>query len=83
VAQCIYRRHQDGPEERLQILARLHHGIVSLHPFLDYDGRMAQLLTDQAAPKLLGERIAVDLTTDRYLVPFARQMMGASKSLSI
>jgi fido (protein-threonine AMPylation protein) len=52
-------------EEKLRILARLHHGIVSLHPFLDYNGRLARLVTDQAARELLGESIAVDLTTDR------------------
>ena len=34
-------------------LARFHYGIVSIHPFLDGNGRLARVLTNQAARDLL------------------------------
>jgi hypothetical protein len=52
-------------EERMRILARLHHGIVSIMPFMDGNGRLARLVTHYAARELLGHGVAVDLTTDR------------------
>jgi len=54
-----------GHEERLQVLARLHYGIVSVMPFTDGNGRLARLVTHLAARELLGRGVAVDLTTDR------------------
>ena len=51
-------------EERLRVLARLHHGIVSVMPFTDGNGRLARLVTHFAARELLGRGVAVDLTTD-------------------
>jgi fido (protein-threonine AMPylation protein) len=52
-------------EARLRVLARLHHGIVSVMPFTDGNGRLARLVTHFAARELLGRGVAVDLTADR------------------
>jgi len=57
----------DDFEERMRILARLHHGIVSIMPFMDGNGRLARLVTHYAARELLGQGVAVDLTNDRLV----------------
>lgn len=54
-----------GHEERLRVLAKLHHGIVTMMPFMDGNGRLARFVTHLAARQLLGRGVAVDLTTDR------------------
>lgn len=54
-------------EERMLTLARLHHGIVSIMPFMDGNGRLARLVTHYAARELLGQGLAVDLTSDRLV----------------
>lgn len=45
-------------------LARLHHGLVAIHPFLDGNGRLARFVTDQAAIELLGRGVSRELTED-------------------
>jgi fido (protein-threonine AMPylation protein) len=66
-------------QERLQVLARLHHGIVSVMPFADGNGRLARHVTHLAARELLGRGVAVDLTTDRHAYHEAlRQADGGS-----
>lgn len=42
-------------------LAKLHHGLVSIHPFLDGNGRVARMTIDLAARDLLGMRIGSEL----------------------
>lgn len=51
-------------ETIIEGLARLHHSIVSIHPFLDANGRIARLLTDHSARELLGQRIGPELIAD-------------------
>jgi fido (protein-threonine AMPylation protein) len=55
-------------EDVIDALARLHHGIASIHPFVDGNGRVARAVTDQAARELLGRRVGMDLIKppDRY-----------------
>lgn len=45
-------------------LTRLHYGIVSIHPFLDGNGRLARFVTDQASREMLGRTISPELTKD-------------------
>ena len=42
-------------------LARFHYGIVSIHPFLDGNGRLARVLTNQAARDLLRRSVGPEL----------------------
>jgi fido (protein-threonine AMPylation protein) len=51
-------------EAVIEALARLHHGIVSIHPFLDANGRVARILLDQGAEELLGQRVGRALVSD-------------------
>jgi fido (protein-threonine AMPylation protein) len=46
-------------------IARLHYGLVAIHPFLDGNGRLARFISDQAARELLGRRIGRELTEDQ------------------
>lgn len=48
----------------VQALARLCHGILAIHPFLDGNGRLAAALTDQAAHELLGLSLGEALSSD-------------------
>jgi hypothetical protein len=48
-------------------LARLHYGIVAIHPFVDGNGRLARFVTDQAARELLGRGVSEEMTRDRRL----------------
>ncbi|HET7443613.1 MAG TPA: Fic family protein [Solirubrobacterales bacterium] len=48
-------------------LARLHYGIVAIHPFVDGNGRLARFVTDQASRELLGRGISEEITSDRRL----------------
>jgi len=52
-------------EATLPALAKFHHGLLSIHPFLDGNGRVARAVTDQAAHELLGIRIGSELGEDR------------------
>jgi len=45
-------------------LARLHHGFLAIHPFLDGNGRVARVILDQAARELLGKSITAEFTSD-------------------
>jgi len=45
-------------------LAELHHGFLSVHPFLDGNGRVARAITDQAARELLNQGIRAELSED-------------------
>jgi len=56
-----------GPQSVVPALARLHHGIVSIHPFLDGNGRLARFVTDQAAREMLGRSISHQMTKNRKL----------------
>ncbi len=46
-------------------LARLHHGLLAIHPFVDGNGRLARLIIDQVAHELADTRVSVDLVADR------------------
>ena len=48
-------------------LARLHYGIVSIHPFIDGNGRLARFVTDQAAREMLGRGVSREMTKDTDL----------------
>lgn len=48
----------------LRALAQFHHGFLSLHPFLDGNGRVARVLLDQAARELLNSGIGKELVSD-------------------
>jgi fido (protein-threonine AMPylation protein) len=74
-------------------LAELHHRFVSIHPFLDGNGRVARVLLDQAAAALRGAAVADRLVEDpdTYLLalrtadegdltPLARLIEGALAS---
>jgi cell filamentation protein len=50
--------------EVVAALAQLHHRFVSIHPFLDGNGRVGRALIDQAARELLGRPIGPALTAD-------------------
>lgn len=51
-------------ESVIDELAKLHHGFLSIHPFLDGNGRVARALLDQAARELLGQTTLPALTAD-------------------
>lgn len=51
-------------EEVVRGLAEFHHRFLSIHPFLDANGRVARLLLDQAARELLNQSVGRELTTD-------------------
>ncbi|WP_084597845.1 Fic family protein [Micromonospora chokoriensis] len=53
------------PDTALDLLARFHHGLVSIAPFLDGNGRLARLIVDQGARELLGAGVTPDLVSDR------------------
>jgi fido (protein-threonine AMPylation protein) len=46
-------------------LAKLHHSFLSIHPFLDGNGRVARVILDQAARELLGKGVGEELTSER------------------
>lgn len=48
-------------------LARLHYGIVAIHPFVDGNGRLARFVTDQAAREMLGRGVSREITKDKRL----------------
>lgn len=59
-------------------LADFHHRFVSIHPFLDGNGRVARVLTDQAASELLGVRVSSELVSDptEYLAGLREADLG-------
>lgn len=54
-----------GEEEVITALARLHYGLLSIHPFIDGNGRLARVVTDLAAQELIGRRVGSELTRDQ------------------
>ena len=48
----------------IHALAEFHHRFLSLHPFLDANGRVARILLDQAARELLNSGIGAELVSD-------------------
>lgn len=45
-------------------LAELHHRFLYIHPFLDANGRVARVITDQAARELLNKGVAPEFVAD-------------------
>jgi Fic family protein len=45
-------------------LAELHHRFLTIHPFMDANGRIARSITDQAARELLNESIGPEFVED-------------------
>jgi Fic family protein len=45
-------------------LAELHHRFLSIHPFMDANGRIARSITDQAARELLNQSIGPEFVGD-------------------
>lgn len=70
-----------GLPAAIPALARLHYGIVSIHPFLDGNGRLARFVTDQAAREMLGRGVGKEMTEDRDLY-FAALKAGNSGDLA-
>ncbi|MEU5383596.1 Fic family protein [Kitasatospora cineracea] len=63
--QALYADVVAADRERvLHALAWFHHGLVSIAPFTDANGRLARLIIDQAARELCRRGIAADLVTD-------------------
>lgn len=62
---AIYPRLRNGePDVIIDALAELHHRFLTIHPFLDGNGRVATALLDQAARELLGQSLGPALTAD-------------------
>src|SRR5208282_3824467 len=60
-----YGQLRGGHKEAVSAaLAELHHRFLSIHPFLDGNGRVARVLLDQAARELLNMRIGTELIAD-------------------
>lgn len=61
------RHHELRGKEKSEIaigLAELHHRFLTIHPFMDANGRIARLITDQAARELLNESIGSEFIAD-------------------
>src|SRR5690606_31510774 len=50
-----------GEKARIEAIASFHHDLVSIHPFMDANGRVARLLLQQQAVDLLGYRDSIPL----------------------
>ncbi|MDQ6698744.1 MAG: Fic family protein [Acidobacteriota bacterium] len=50
--------------EGVASLAVFHHRFLKIHPFLDGNGRVARVLSDQAADELSGTRIGPEFSAD-------------------
>jgi len=50
--------------EIINRLAELHHRFLSIHPFIDANGRIARSITDQAARELLNQSIGPEFVED-------------------
>lgn len=60
-----YKRLATRPfGERLVAIATFHHRFVSIHPFLDANGRVARFILEQQVLELLGKRISEDFLSD-------------------
>jgi len=52
------------PDVVVSALAKFHHGFLSIHPFLDGNGRVARGILQQQALELLNRRITAKFTSD-------------------
>lgn len=70
-------------EQRIQGLAEFHHKFLSIHPFLDGNGRLARVLLDQAAIELIGKKISLEVVADlpTYFEALRSADEGDSKQL--
>jgi len=66
--QWWHQRHRElrGKEkgEIVNGIAELHHRFLSIHPFMDANGRIARSITDQAARELLNQSIGPEFVAD-------------------
>ena len=63
--EALYPELVDGDEDLvIDALVELHHRFVSIHPFLDGNGRVARALLDQSARELLGRSVGPRLTAE-------------------
>jgi len=51
-------------EQRIAALSSFHHGFLSIHPFLDGNGRGARALLQQQAFELTGRHLEATFTED-------------------
>jgi Fic family protein len=64
-------------------LAKLHHRFLTIHPFMDANGRVARSIADQAAQELLNQRIGGEFIEDAqaYYAALAAANKGDLKPL--
>lgn len=51
-------------EDRIFSIVEFHHKFLSIHPFVDANGRLARCILEQQALELLGKRVAQDFVTE-------------------
>ena len=62
-----HRNLRGQPKEEVAAsLAELHHRFLTIHPFIDANGRVARSITDQAARELLNQRIGPEFIEDAH-----------------
>lgn len=57
---------QSSPQEKLAAIAAFHHGFLSIHPFVDGNGRLARLLLTLQVKELLGKTVRDDWPRKEY-----------------
>lgn len=67
----------------IEALAKFHHRILSIHPFVDANGRVARVLLDQAAHELLGQSIGKEFIANPTLYYSALQEADANNYNSL
>lgn len=68
---------------RISPVAELHHRFLTIHPFMDANGRVARSITDQAARELLNQRMGPEFVEDAqaYYAALAAADEGDLKAL--
>jgi len=61
------RASVEGLPTLVAVLARLHYELLSIHPFVDANGRVARFVADQAAREIADRGISQKMTGDRAL----------------